>query len=157
MWRMGSSCLWNRKLSGNVIFLEDDRPQTHHPPTTPPDTLFLINKPLFSPPTQGFPFNTAATGFKNIEAWSIYYWLLLWSICSPQPLHHPTFLYVAVYWGKRALFISCLCCLLTSHHFDPSFTEHRTQKQEIYGILFGKVCKLDGFAWVLYGKTLCFF
>ncbi len=45
----------------------------------PPLRLFLINKGLFYP-TQGFPFNTSARGFKNIEAWSNYYWPLLWSI-----------------------------------------------------------------------------
>ncbi len=44
-----------------------------------PLRLFLINKGLFSP-TQGFPFNTSARGFKNIEAWSNYYRPLPWSI-----------------------------------------------------------------------------
>lgn len=45
------------KTPGNIIFLD----------VSFFSQLFLINKGLFSP-TQGFPFNTAAMGFKNIEA-----------------------------------------------------------------------------------------
>lgn len=57
-----------------------------------PHRLFLINKGLFSP-TQGFPFNTSARGFKNIEAWSIYYWLLPWSV-FPDSCHWEWVLFI---------------------------------------------------------------
>lgn len=51
----GFGCIWNRKLSENIIFLEDDRPQSPHAPTALHPTCSLWSINLYFLPHTRFP------------------------------------------------------------------------------------------------------
>lgn len=58
----GFGCIWNRKLSENIIFLEDDRPQSPHAPTALHPTCSLWSINLYFLPHTRFPIQYSCHG-----------------------------------------------------------------------------------------------